>query len=42
VRALDTEVHDPEVFAQRSREGRFADRLVREPAAQVADLADDA
>jgi len=42
VRALDAEMHDPEVFAQRGCERRFADRLVGEPAAQVADRSDDA
>jgi hypothetical protein len=30
VRALDADVNDPEVFAPRRRECRFADRLVRE------------
>jgi hypothetical protein len=42
VRALDAEVDDPEVLAARRGERRLADRLVGEPAAQVADVPDDA
>ena len=41
VRALDAEVDDPEVLASGRRERRFADRTIGEPAAQVADRADD-
>jgi hypothetical protein len=33
VRALDTDVHDPEVFAPGGGERGFADRTVGEPAA---------
>ena len=39
--ALDAEVDDAEVFAPGGREGGFADRPVGEPAAQIADRADD-
>src|SRR5213078_4277299 len=39
--ALDAEVDDPEVLAQRGGERRFADRLVHAATAQVADRADD-
>ena len=42
VRALDAEVDDPEILAPGGRERRFPDRAIGEPAAQVADRADDA
>jgi hypothetical protein len=41
VRALDAEVHDPEVLAPSGRERSFADRSVRESAAQISDRTDD-
>jgi hypothetical protein len=37
VRALDADVHDPEVFTPRGGERGLADRAIGEPAAQVAD-----
>jgi hypothetical protein len=40
MRALDAEVDDAEVLAQRRGQGRLADRLVDAAAAQVADRAD--
>jgi hypothetical protein len=40
MRALDAEVDDAEVVAPGGRERGLADRLVGEPAAQVADRAD--
>ena len=36
---LDTDVHDPEVFAPGGGERGFADRAIGEPAAEVADRA---
>ena len=41
VRALDADVHDPEVLAPGGGERGLADRAIREPAAQGADRADD-
>jgi len=41
VRTLDADVDDPEVLAPGRGQRGFADRLVREPAAQAADRADD-
>jgi hypothetical protein len=42
MRSLNAEVHDPKVLAPRGGQRGLADRLVRRPAAQVADLANDA
>jgi len=41
VRALNAEVHDPEVLTQSGGERGLADRLVHTPAAQAADRTDD-
>ena len=41
VRALDADMHDAEVLAPGRGERGFADRTIGEPAAQVADRADD-
>jgi hypothetical protein len=40
--ALDAEVHDPEILAPRGSQRGLANCLVRRPASQAADRADDA
>ena len=42
VRALDAQLHDPEVLSQSSGQRRLANRLVHASSAQVADLANHA
>jgi hypothetical protein len=41
VRALDTDVHDPELLALRRREGRVADGLVHVSSSQIPDDGND-